>query len=72
MIQWKPLNPTTAPEEIEEDSYLIYAGDRVVSVTHDAMNKWFYYEGEGYEVIYPYRLVTHYAEVNWPQEEEKK
>ena len=66
MIQWIEFNPASAPEEIEEDTVLIYSGDRVVSATHDAVNRLFYYEGEGYEVIYHYRLVSHYAKFNIP------
>ena len=70
MIEWTPLNPISAPHEIEETAYLILmgvmSGDRIISATHDATNRWFYYKSEGQQVVIPYRYITHYAEFNFP------
>ncbi len=66
MIDWIPLNPSTAPDEIEENMYLIVTNERVISATHDAMNKWFYYDEGDHQVIISYRYITHYAEFDFP------
>ena len=67
MIEWLPL-PQEPGEELQEDMYLIYLpnSDRAINATHDAMNRHFYYETEDTQYIYPYRYVSHYAEMNWP------
>lgn len=67
MIEWKPFNPEVA-QNLEENDYLLFlAGiDRVVSATHDAMDKCFFYPMEVGNCVYAYRDVLYYAELNVP------
>jgi hypothetical protein len=69
MIEWKKM-PIYPQEELEENTYLIFLpnSDRVLSATHDAMNHYFVYESDDTQYVFPYRYVSHYAELNWPEE----
>lgn len=67
MIEWLLL-PEEPQEVLEEDTYLIYLSKsgRAISAGHDAVNKYFFVAVEDEEHIYPYRYVSHYAEMDWP------
>lgn len=71
MIDWKPFNPKTAGDEIEENTFLILLKNgRIEQATHDAMYQWFNKPYEDYDVTYSYSNITHYAEYNLPNETE--
>jgi hypothetical protein len=67
MIEWKEL-PKQAQEELEEETFLIYLSKsaRALSAVHDAANKCFFIATDEEDHIYPYRYVSHYAEMDWP------
>lgn len=69
MIEWKAL-PKAPQEVLEEDVFLIYLPNsgRALSATHDAVNCHFVYESDDTQYIYPYRYVSHYAEMDWPDD----
>jgi hypothetical protein len=69
MIEWKKFDPKTAPDEIEENEYLILTNGRITQATHDAMQRFFLRPNDDGEVVYSYRHITHYAEINFPQNE---
>lgn len=68
MIKWIALDPTTAAEELEENTFLISTGEYIVSANHDAVQKCFIVSRSDHEHVYRYRDVRHYAELNWPEE----
>jgi hypothetical protein len=70
MIEWKKFDSKTAPDEIEENYYLLVTSERIVSAEHDAINHWFtYHMGDCMHII-PYDQINHYAEINWPDTDE--
>lgn len=69
MIEWIPM-PKEPWEVIEEETYLIYLPNsgRVISANHDAMNKYFVTYSDDEEHVYPYRHISYYAEMDWPDD----
>lgn len=67
MIEWKEL-PKEPQDELEEETFLIYLqkSGRAISAIHDAMNRYFITTTEDEEHVYPYRYISHYAEMDWP------
>lgn len=69
LIDWKKL-PNEPWEVLEEETYLIFLpkSGRAITAQHDAMNHYFTYTTDDTEHIYPYRYISHYAEMDWPDD----
>lgn len=67
MIEWMTL-PKDPQKELEEDTFLIYLkkSGRAISASHDAAQRYFFTATEDEEHVYPYRYISHYAEMDWP------
>lgn len=72
MIEWKKFDPKTAGDEIEEDPHLIFVNGWAVMATHDAMGGYFSRPTDDGEIVYSYSSITHYAEINYPGEEQSE